>query len=176
MYIICLTLQHTATHCNTLRHTATHGNTLQHTATHCTRLIRSGHYDCGLAFGTALGLKFWALHCNTESKGAGRQQEVIATSPLEGCFAAALSAAIAFFLQQQPCCRAPGEPAVWHQHAGSTASSHANISTRRLFCSSIISSNSPFSAASAVLLCAHWPPLESLFGRILVAETWRRRR
>ena len=37
--------------------------------------------------------------------------QVMPTSPLEGCFAAALSAAIAFFLQQQPCCRAPVEPA-----------------------------------------------------------------
>jgi len=73
-----------------------------------------------------------------------QQPQVMPTSPLEGCFAAALSAAIAFFLQQQPCCRAPGEPAAWHQHAGMTASSYANISTRRLCCSSIISSNSPF--------------------------------
>ena len=44
--------------------------------------------------------------------------------------------------------------AVWHQHAGITASIHANISTRRLFRSSIISSNRLFSAAAALLPCA----------------------
>jgi len=72
------------------------------------------------------------------------QPQVMPTSPLDGCFAAVLSAAIAFFLQQQPCCRAPGEPAAWHQHAGLTVSSYANISTRMPFRSSIISGNSPF--------------------------------
>jgi len=35
------------------------------------------------------------------------QPQVIPTSSLEGCSATALSAAIAFFLQQQPCCRQP---------------------------------------------------------------------
>jgi len=44
-------------------------------------------------------------------------------------------------LQPQPCCRAHRGLAAWHQQAGATASSYANISTRRLFCSSIINSN-----------------------------------
>jgi len=49
-----------------------------------------------------------------------QQPQVLPTSPLDGCFAAAFSAVIAFFLQPQPCCCAPGEPAAWNQHAGTS--------------------------------------------------------
>jgi len=51
-------------------------------------------------------------------------------------------------LQQQPCCRAHGGLAAWHQQAGATASSYANISTRWLFRSSIINSNCLFCSSS----------------------------
>ena len=42
-----------------------------------------------------------------------QQPQVIPTSPLEGCFASALSVDNRLFLQQQPYCRAPGKPAAW---------------------------------------------------------------
>ena len=47
MYLVCNTLQHTATHCNTLQHTATHCNTLRDTYYADTIHIICVHVMCG---------------------------------------------------------------------------------------------------------------------------------
>ena len=69
-WILCSTLQHTATHCKTLQHTATHCNILQHTAAHCstlqhiaTQTTLYSPWEEGMS--KTVFYKITATHCNT---------------------------------------------------------------------------------------------------------------